>query len=370
MKVVIFRALQLGDMLCAIPAFRAIRSLYREAEISLVGLPWSREFVRRFPKYLDRFISFPGYPGLPEKPADVRQFPQFIRSMQKEKFALAIQMHGNGVLTNGLVTLFGAKRVAGFYEASHFVPNKKNFSLYPDTHEIRRNLKLARILGASQLSEDLEFPVWRSDFLALESVRHLKETMREPYVCLHPGARLAEKRWSPENFARIGDHLASRGYRIILTGSSWEAEIIAAVEGAMKFPTVNTAPLDLPLGALAALIKESRLFVSNDTGAAHLATAVGTPSVTVFIATDPGIWGPLRKDRHRVVQTGQSRGVFQVSEEVEKLLANPLSEAQSQQNGNDKKHDRHAYLNSLNGDFVKKPFPEERSEKCGKGRRS
>ena len=59
-RIIILRALQLGDLLCAVPAFRAIRSAWPEAEIVLVGLPWARGFVERFALYLDGFREFPG----------------------------------------------------------------------------------------------------------------------------------------------------------------------------------------------------------------------------------------------------------------------------------------------------------------------
>ena len=56
------------------------------------------------------------------------------------------------------------------------------------------------------------------------------------------------------------------------------------------------------LGGLAALIGELDLFISNDTGPAHLADAVGTPSVTIFGPVDHRRWAPLDQRRHRVVR--------------------------------------------------------------------
>src|SRR5882757_5527 len=93
-KIAIFRALQLGDMLCSIPAIRALRRAYPDAEITLLGLPWAAAFVQRFHRYFDRFIHFPGYPGLPEQEYDESVFRCFLEEMQEEEFDLLLQMQG------------------------------------------------------------------------------------------------------------------------------------------------------------------------------------------------------------------------------------------------------------------------------------
>jgi len=77
-RIVILRALQLGDLLCAVPAFRALRTAFPHSEIVLLGLPWARSLVERFQHYLDGFREFPGWPGLPERAPAIEQIPAFF----------------------------------------------------------------------------------------------------------------------------------------------------------------------------------------------------------------------------------------------------------------------------------------------------
>ncbi len=67
-RIAIFQALQLGDLLCATPAIRALRQHYPQAEITLIGSAWASAMAERLPS-LDHFIPFPGYPGIAESPA-------------------------------------------------------------------------------------------------------------------------------------------------------------------------------------------------------------------------------------------------------------------------------------------------------------
>src|SRR5690606_20365037 len=114
-RIAVFRALQLGDMLCTVPALRALRAARPDAHITLIGLPWAREFRQRFAALLDDFVPFPGFSGFPEQPADDRLLPAFIAAMRARRFDLVLQMHGSGGLSNPLVARFDAARVAGFF---------------------------------------------------------------------------------------------------------------------------------------------------------------------------------------------------------------------------------------------------------------
>src|SRR3954447_12677434 len=131
-RIAVLRALRLGDLLCAVPALRALRAALPEAEVVLVGLPWARALVERFDRCLDGFLEFPGYPGLPERTADLARIPAFLAEAQARRFDLAIQMQGSGGITNPLTVLLGARANAGFFRPGEYCPDAGRFVRYPD----------------------------------------------------------------------------------------------------------------------------------------------------------------------------------------------------------------------------------------------
>ena len=307
--VVVLRALQLGDLLCAVPAFRAMRRAWPSARMSLVGLPAARALTRRFEHYLDDFIEFPGYPGLPERPAEADGLPAFFDGLRARRYDLAIQMQGDGTITNDLVARFGAAAMAGFVPPGHAPRPDGVFVEYPDGHEIRKMLALAAALGAPAAGEHLEFPLSADDEREWGALRSAMALSPRGYVCLHPGARAAARRWPPEQFARVGEALRTRGLRVLVTGDGADEEQLAAsVVDAMQGRATSVAGRT-SLGALAALVRDARMIVCNDTGLSHVAAAVKTPSVVIFRITDPLRWAPLDAVRHRVVHDGPGAAV-------------------------------------------------------------
>ncbi|HVL34452.1 MAG TPA: LPS biosynthesis glycosyltransferase, partial [Burkholderiales bacterium] len=204
MNVAVFRALQLGDLLCAVPALRALRHGLPAARITLVGLPWARAFAARFARYVDDFIEFPGFPGLPERAADTAALPAFFAEARRRRYALAVQMHGSGELTNALVLQMGAGAVGGYYRRGAPCPDPERFAEWrDDEHEVLRGLRLVARLGCAPQGTALEFPLAAPDW---REWRRFGLTA-ERYAVVHPGSQLASRRWPPERFAAVADAL-------------------------------------------------------------------------------------------------------------------------------------------------------------------
>jgi ADP-heptose:LPS heptosyltransferase len=317
-SVAVLRALQLGDMLCAVPALRALRAGLPDADITLVGLPWARELAERYAAYVDDFLPLPGFPGLPEHPPDVRALTPLLVEAQAREFDLVVQLHGSGQISNILALLLGGRRTAGFFRPGAFCPDPATFVAYPDDGpEPRRLLSLVEALGFPARGEDLEFPLLARDGRELAALDEWAILAGRPYVAVHTGARFSYRRWDPEGFARVADALSRRGFSVVLTGSNAERDVTRAVATAMTTPSVDLAGRTT-LGGLAALLDGARLVVCNDTGVSHLAAALGVPSVVVFTTSDADRWAPLDVRRHRAVKGAleQTDAILREAEEA------------------------------------------------------
>lgn len=323
-QIAIFRALYLGDMLCIVPAVRAIRTAFRSSRISLVGLPWQKDFVKRFPRYFDEFIPFPGWPGLPEQEPDLSAVAAFLQDMRKHNFDLLLQMQGNGSITNDMCMRWGAKEVRGLRRATDSASHTETFPVSEDgEHEVLRFLKLVDSLGIKRRGSHLEFPITEEEHTRAGEILAKTGLPEGGYVCIHPGARDERRRWPVENFSHIAECIASRGFPVVLTGSGEERELLLNLQKRIPLPVVNIVESFGHLGAgeLAAVLQRSQLLVCNDTGVSHIATALSIPSVVIFSAySEYNRWRPLNEKKHIAIPYEQARDKIHVLQCIETYL--------------------------------------------------
>ncbi len=318
-RIAIFRALQLGDLLCAIPAIRALRAQFPLAHIALIGLPWAESLVKRFPQYFDYFIHFPGYPGFPEQPVDPEAFTTFLGGVQAAKFDLAIQIQGNGTLINPVIELFGATYTAGFCVTGDYCPDEKLFLQYPTgIHEIERHLALMKHLGIPSRGTQLEFPLTSADEAAFRALELPVKSKK--YVCVHPGSRGAWRQWPPACFAALADYCIDQGLAVVLTGTETERPIVDDVVKHMKKVPVIAAG-KTSLGAIGVLIRNAYALIANCTGVSHMAAAFQTPGIVISMDGEPERWAPLNKSLHFTINWLKEPDFEQVFEETKKLLS-------------------------------------------------
>jgi ADP-heptose:LPS heptosyltransferase len=292
------RASRIGDFINGTPAFRALRRGLPEAQITLITLPMLFELAERLAIF-ERILPFPGYPGLAEQFFDARRALDFFHAMQAEQFDLAIQMQGSGVYSNPFTLMLGARYTAGFVRPGD-PPGRLDAALpFPEGHEARRNLALVRFIGVTgpearpRAEEELdlrpEFPLWPEDHAA---ARQCLSGALRPWIGIHTSARDQTRRWPIQRFAQAAAQLQQRhGGTVILIGEERDRDEMEAALRPTGAPFRNLAGRTR-LPVTGAVIHSLDVFLTNDTGPAHIAYATGAPTVTIFGGGDPLRNGP------------------------------------------------------------------------------
>jgi len=299
-KIAVLRANAIGDFIFALPALESLRSVYPTAEIVLLGQPWHRQFLEGRPGPVDRVVVIPRKAGVredretagEEDPPEVCE--RFFADMAAERFDLALQMHGGGRNSNPFLLQLGAAITAG--SATADAPRLDYTLPYIYwQHEIARLLEVVGMVGARPVTLEPRLSLTQADRDEAEAV--IPET-DAPLVALHPGVGDPWRQWPAEKFAAVGDALAGRGARVLLTGAGFEAPITGAVAAAMRCRAEDLNGR-LSLGGLAALLAYCRVVVSNDSGPLHVAAAVGAATVGIYWAGNAINAGTLFRARSR-----------------------------------------------------------------------
>jgi ADP-heptose:LPS heptosyltransferase len=313
MNVLIVRLGALGDIVHAVPAAAAVRAAYPDARIDWLVDARHRELVDLI-TCIDRSIVL-------ERPT-LAGWADVVRAMRRVRYDWAVDFQG--LLKSAvLARASGAPRVVGFsiwhlrekgawpfYTATGGEPPAREDppgreeplrqdSPAPEDalrrnkqeeHVIRKNLRLLQTLGIDD--ERISFPLAHVESAAVEGLR--ARLGGRPFALINPGAAWPNKRWPPERFGQVAAFLRDvrRLPSFVLWGPGEEALAQAVVEASDG--AAERAP-STSLTDLLALCRAAALMVSGDTGPLHIATAAGTPTVSIFGPTDPdrnGPWDP------------------------------------------------------------------------------
>jgi ADP-heptose:LPS heptosyltransferase len=283
----------LGDLLCSLPALRALHRHRPDIEVTLVTWPELGPVVERL-GHVQHLLPFPGHEGIPERPPRPEQWAAFLADARQRGFDLAVQCYGDNPVANTVAAALGARLVGGFGPRGFTpAPGTEHLHLpYPTgEHEVRRHLLLFQHLGLPLTPEDeqLSFPVTPEEESAHERVLAGAGLRRGQYAVLHPGASSPTRRWPLASYAEVARRLHGDGLRVVLSGSVTEAALSHELVRRAGIPVVDLCGrTDLP--GLALLLRDSAVLVGNDTGTAHLAAAVGARAVTIFQPGDPRRW--------------------------------------------------------------------------------
>lgn len=287
-RILVIRFSSMGDIVLTSPVTRKLGRICPGAEIEFLTRAAYAPLARALPGVVAVQCFEPGA-GL----------VRLVSSLRERRYDLAIDLHGN--LRSRLVAVAGIAGRVLRYDKRRFarmaiVRRRRRSRSIP--HTIDRYLEALDRLDAAKEPgrERAQDAVMRQPHLNVEgaAMAMVEERLAGAGIGpdvrvlgIAPGASHGPKRWPPERFARVADHMAkSRDMKILLLGSEADRPVTGEVAQAMERPAVDwTGKTDLAI--LPAAVQRCALLVSNDSGPMHVATAVGTPVIGVFGATHP-----------------------------------------------------------------------------------
>jgi lipopolysaccharide heptosyltransferase II len=277
----------IGDSLAFTPALRAIRRSYPRVHIDLLVNNVSYQVYRDTP-HADGFIFSGNGAG------EGRGIMSLLGALRQNSYRVAITP---SLLFRhiSLTYLSGAALRAGFDVGGRGIALNIPLTLDRGKPRIHCYLDLVRALGAGAHGDRMEIRISHADeSKARELLRRGGADESRPRIAIHPGTRQAVNDWPPDRYARLADRLVERyGASIVLTGSDGDRVLVRKISSLMRTEAVSLAG-ETTLSELAAVFRRCDLTVCPDTGAMHLACAVGAPTVVIMGGRNaPAEWGPL-----------------------------------------------------------------------------
>jgi heptosyltransferase-2 len=275
----------LGDAVMSLPAIRAVRRVFPHAHLAVLARPWVADLYAR-ERTIDRVIPYPALRGIGPR-------LDFASRLRTEGFDTAILLQNafDAALITKLARIperIGYNRDGRGLLLTRAIPVPEPGDI--PRHERFYYLELLRRAGMiERLPADDAIRLDGIDASREAGQSHLAALgVHEPVLGVSPGAAYGNaKRWLPERFAESAVRI---GMPVLVFGS--EAERPLCEEVAHALPRAHNLAGRTTLREFIDLAAACSLFLTNDSGAMHVASALGVPTVTVFGATDDTTTGP------------------------------------------------------------------------------
>jgi ADP-heptose:LPS heptosyltransferase len=295
---------QLGDTICALPMFYALKKKFPQSKITLLHGAVNYEIkYKELNPYIDDVLLFDRYSSFTEK-------KHLIRTLRGKKFDYAIIPSTFGLSTTGHLInyLSGAKKRVGlsYYNdkknALEFLLNiKKGFDW--DKRKISqamRGLEIVEQIGCSIAQNEI-------DSIGLEvdakNIKFADDFIKNNFdkerilIGIHPGGKTMN-RWPAENFTAVLEELSrEKNAEFLITSGEIDKDITDKLSNILAEKKIKFAVAQsLPVKDLSALMRKLSLYISNDTGILHLASLNKVRTIGLFGPTDSTEWKPIGKE--------------------------------------------------------------------------
>ena len=284
-KVLVVRLRSIGDTVLATPSLFALKRFLPNAQVDILVEDWVAPVLDNHP-HVDNVILV-ARSGLARA--------RVARELRAANYDVVYNLHG-GTTASFLTRATGARHRVGFksYQYgrlhTHQAPSPLLIWAQQKTHSVEQQLALLGWTGVP-VTDRPRTSLGISPSAA-EKINQLLDDagLSEGSIALiHPAAAFATKQWAIEKFARVVEFLADRGFTSVAIAAPNEQPLL---EQLRSETSANIVTFALSLPEVTALTSRSQLFVGNDSGIAHIAAAVGTPSVVVFGSSNIAHWRP------------------------------------------------------------------------------
>lgn len=297
---------QLGDVVLSLPALHAIRLRFPKAAITVaVGKPGAE--VVELSGYadstlvVDRVALRDG-----SKLVSLARIAKLVQGVRRSQFDFVIDLHSLsetnllGFLSGAPKRLYSRRPTRSLDFLANFHPRPPVEVDHRQRHLIDRYLDVLIPLGVKHADRLPRLKTRASDDVMIEKIlQHAKADVGIPLVGLFPGAGHPSRRWPLERFAELADFLARNDeVRVLVFLGPEERALVQDIR--RGFPPATLVLEKLTIPQVAAAQARLAVFVSNDTGPMHIASAVGTPVVLLLDKRAPQSYLP-QGDRHQII---------------------------------------------------------------------
>jgi len=292
---------QLGDMLCSVPLFAAIRKRFPEAHITLVASPINYEILfSDINPFIDKVITY--------RKSPFKNLIEFYKELKNHDYQIGIVPSTVSISrTSHFINFFsGAKIRVGVNSiddkvnsVAYLLNVKSDFEWDKNKlHQTERNLDVGRQINCELTDEEKKGVMIH---LSDEELKFAEDFIRtnfpdrnKPLISLHPGAGKMPNRWKRENFVELVKRLHEKyECNILITSGLIDKEITDKVRDELKSLNINCVVLEnTTIRKVGAVIKLTDLYITNDTGTLHVAGGVDANVISLFGPTNGYEWAP------------------------------------------------------------------------------
>jgi ADP-heptose:LPS heptosyltransferase len=294
-KVLFVRLRSIGDTVLATSAVNALRRFLPDEQIDILVEDWVAPVLAEHPS-LGRVISL--------ERNSLAARARIAREIRASGYDVVYNLHG-GTTSTFLTRASGAPHRVGYgsYQYAklhnHQAPSASFLWGQEKTHSVEQQLALLGWTGVPVTDRPAtQLAILESAAFVIEERLRDAKLEGKRLALIHPAAAFATKQWAAENFGRVVEYLDRAGFSSVAIVGPGQDKVLDELQRNCSAP-ITTFNLSLP--EVSALASRAELFVGNDSGIAHMAAAVGTPSVVIFGSSNIAHWRPWSRAESEVV---------------------------------------------------------------------